>query len=407
MLHEPSRIADLLVRDLFNELNEVDRTTLRQWLEADVKHLQLAEKMYLKPHWLQQNYKDYDAIDNEATWAIIQQHLSVPARRNTGITPTAIFRNKVAIRYLLAGLCVSGIGVAAIVHYTSTGKKDVIAIQPTQPAPATDQAYLSYAGGPAIALKDYRPGWAIKKGNMVINKPSEGVVRISMPNLSPESMDETVDQVALSTPMGGKYRIIMPDSSVISLNAASTVAFRGSFNQRRRVILRGEGYFEVKPLNRQDFVVELPQTLTIIAIGTVFDVRAYADDSRIQASLLSGHLLVKQPDSAAKYLSPGEAFVVDHLGQGAMRPGIDTANAVSWKNGQFVFVHQPIMDILHELSRWYNIDFDIQGQSDDPFDFAGSRSKSLVNLLDQLTRTGHIHYSIRNDKIIISLNTTD
>ena len=398
MILEPSGIADLLIRDLFNELNEEDRNILRQWLEADVKHRRLAEKMYDEPHWLEQIYKDYDAIDNEATWAIIQQHLSAQARRNTDVTSPAIFHNKAAIRYLLAGLCVSGICVAAIVYYPSVGRKNVIA---AQPAPATDQAYMSYAGGPAIALQDYKSGWTTEKGNMVISKPSEGVVRISIRDSSPGSTDDTVRQVTLNTPMGGKYRIIMPDSSIINLNAASTVAFRESFNRQRKVSLRGEGYFEVQRQKDDPFVVDALNMLTVKSIGTVFDIKAYENDAGISASLVTGHVLIeRQNDPAPHYLSPGQTYILNKDGTAHTDTLDQATDAVSWTNGRFDFEDQPITDILAEVGRWYNVSIEYHDPVTGHYSVQGSRHEPPGQLLNSLEKTGHMHFLIQPHTII-------
>lgn len=420
MTNEPSFIAKLLVQELTGELSREGRSILDDWAMSDAENRQFMEDIK-DEDWLMQHVHEYMQIDTRASWDMITARIPALAAVNydgilrhepvqTDEEPPVIradrrlifSRNMVAVWIsVILGCSFAALLVYHNYHSHQETKATVV------PVPASDQLYATYQGGPTMALQDYPPGWSTRKGNWEISKPAEGIVKLSLYESAAATVESDSSLLSLSTPGGGKYRIIMPDSSVVRLNAASSLDMAGSFNHQRRVILRGEGYFEVKPLNKQDFVVEVPRTLTITAIGTIFDVKGYADDSRIQVSLLSGHLLVEQPDSAAKHLNPGEAFVVDHLGQGAMRPGIDTAKAVSWKNGQFVFVHQPIMDILHELSRWYNIDFDIQGQSDDSFDFAGSRNKSLVELLDQLANTGHIQYSARDDKIIITLKTPE
>jgi len=409
MTNEPSFIAKLLVQELTGDLSGEGRSILDDWAMSDAENRQFMEDIK-DEDWLIQHVHEYRQIDTRASWDMLTARIPALKAVNDDREPPAIRakRRLIFSRSMTAVwiLVILGCSFAAWLVYYNYSHQE-IKTAAVLPVPASDQLYASYPGCPAIALQGHPPGWSTRKGNWEISKPAEDIVKLSLYESAAGTVDSDSPLLSLSTPRGGKYSIIMPDSSVVRLNAASSLDMAGSFNHQRRVILRGEGYFEVKPLDKQDFVVEVPRTLTITAIGTVFDVRAYADDSRIQASLLSGHLLLKQPDSAAKHLSPGEAFVVDRSGRGAMRPGIDTAKAVSWKNGQFVFVHQPIMDILHELSRWYNIDFDIQGQSDDSFDFAGSRNRSLVELLDQLAITGYIHYSVRNDKIVIFLKTPE
>jgi hypothetical protein len=47
-------------------------------------------------------------------------------------------------------------------------------------------------------------------------------------------------------------------------------------------------------------------------------------------------------------------------------PEVDTADAISWTRGNFVFRNAPLSEILKNIGRWYDIDPDLRGMTSDP-----------------------------------------
>lgn len=72
----------------------------------------------------------------------------------------------------------------------------------------------------------------------------------------------SIPMLSLSTPFGGLLQTQLPDSSHIWLNANSSLEYPAVFDEnQRRVVLQGEGYFEVKA-DKSIHSSYVPATLT-------------------------------------------------------------------------------------------------------------------------------------------------
>lgn len=99
----------------------------------------------------------------------------------------------------------------------------------------------------------------------------------------------------ISSMPGTITRLVLPDQSVVWLNAGSRLVYPSVFDEKeRKVQLFGEGYFEVEADSEHPFSVSTSEGLRVIAYGTKFNVNAYDDEPFIEAvlekerSMLSG-----------------------------------------------------------------------------------------------------------------------
>ena len=99
----------------------------------------------------------------------------------------------------------------------------------------------------------------------------------------------SIPMLSLSTPFEGLLQTQLPDSSHIWLNANSSLEYPAVFDEnQRRVVLQGEGYFEVKADKKHPFIV-CTGDIDIIATGTAFNVNAY-EKSSVDVTLVEGHV---------------------------------------------------------------------------------------------------------------------
>lgn len=74
-------------------------------------------------------------------------------------------------------------------------------------------------------------------------------------------------------------RFVLPDQSVVWLNSGSKLTYPSVFEEKeRKVLLSGEGYFEVEADPEHPFCVSTSEGLRVVAYGTKFNVNAYADE---------------------------------------------------------------------------------------------------------------------------------
>ena len=78
-------------------------------------------------------------------------------------------------------------------------------------------------------------------------------------------------------PRGGEYKVVLPDGTIVWLNAESSLRFPTLFTgKERKVYAKGELYFDVKHDDTKPFIVEVEKDYLVRVLGTEFNLRAYS-----------------------------------------------------------------------------------------------------------------------------------
>lgn len=372
-------------------------TCTRQELEellATLKKDTVDEALYqaLEQHWLDSRnaagIPDAEARLDDLLKNIRFQVGAVPIRRRA-------FR----WRYAAAAVLLLGISVAvylfvrqasaptpAVVH-NNTLKEDV--------PPGSNKAVLTLADGSAVAL-DSAAGRVMQQGNTTVHLQNGGLQYAVQGGSNPVSYNTLV------TPRGGQYRLVLSDGTKVWLNAASRLKYPTAFTGKERVVeLEGQGYFEITPDAAQPFKVRV-NNMEVLALGTSFDIMAYADEKTVNATLLTGAVKVSA-DQESRLLQPGQQAV---LAQGSDIIGVsrvNTENVIAWKNGYFSFVDADIHTIMRQLSRWYDVDVSYEGGTPQGL-FSGEigRGLTLAQAL-KILEQARVHFRIENNRHIVIL----
>ena len=78
---------------------------------------------------------------------------------------------------------------------------------------------------------------------------------------------QTKSWVEINAPDAARVEFMLPDSTIGWLNSGSKLKYCTSFNENRKVELKGEAYFEVKHRNQSEFIVSL-DNLDVKVLGT-------------------------------------------------------------------------------------------------------------------------------------------
>lgn len=217
-------------------------------------------------------------------------------------------------------------------------------------------------------------------------------------------------QIFKSTKRGEKLKLVLPDSSIVYLNASSKLRFPSRFpaGKIREIQLEGEAFFEVKHDTGRPFIVHSGQLQTRV-LGTSFNVAAYPG-SRISVAVRTGKVGVSEiTNGQRKHLSlltPGQQLTYD---QAKDRYIIDQQRAADfngWTENRFVFKAETLGYIVHVLERAYNISVKISNPKLLSCRFnATFANKSIREIADQLhTMSGNkIKYQFNTDKTVITL----
>jgi len=167
--------------------------------------------------------------------------------------------------------------------------------------------------------------------------------------------------VVKSNPKGIKSRILLPDSSLVFLNADSQISFPKDFMANRQVILTGEAFFEVKKMEERPFYVQAGAVSTTV-LGTSFNVNtAYLES--IEVALATGKIrILNEHTGKDLILKPGEAGKISKETQSMEVIEIDPIKISLWKEGILHFDKEPFQLVIKKLENWYGVKISVKGE---------------------------------------------
>ncbi|MGZ3922282.1 MAG: FecR domain-containing protein [Flavisolibacter sp.] len=230
---------------------------------------------------------------------------------------------------------------------------------------------------------------------------------------------KTVSEVI--SPVGSKTKLVLPDSTVVWLNAGSKLTYNEHFGAtNRNTTLVGEAFFDVKKSN-MPFIIHT-NSLQIKVLGTAFNVKAYPDEKTTETSLLRGRVeitLDKRPGE--RYiLMPNEKLIVANDQQEVKVKAFEkkepiavlrnithvddsTVIETSWVQNRLVFEDEPFIEVAKKMERWYGVKIAFADEKVANDHVYGSfTSETIVEALDALKIGFHFDYKIEGKNITIA-----
>lgn len=196
-------------------------------------------------------------------------------------------------------------------------------------------------------------------------------------------------------------KVVLPDSSTVWLNSGTTLTYNNKFGVNNRDLsLKGQAFLKVTK-NKHTPLIVSSNDLKIKVLGTRFDVRAYPEDNQINVVLESGsvELLSTKNQSFDYYLKPGE-MAEYHKGKKEIKINkINPANYTTWKDGELIFVNDPMADVIRRLERKFNVEIVVKNPRVYKSIFnANFKNESLKEILDYIEFTSPITYKLQTKK---------
>lgn len=201
---------------------------------------------------------------------------------------------------------------------------------------------------------------------------------------------------AISTPAGGFYKVTLGDGTQVYLNSKSTLEFPvGFYGTERHVKLNGEAYFKVAKNKKMPFIVSVGET-DVRVLGTEFIINSFGKQTK--TTLFEGSVQLKHLTNY-KILVPGQEGLSDR--NGIFVNQADTAAALAWTNGLFVFNDQSLTDVLKELSRWYDFTFDENSIPNKRLYIRLNRNTAFNDVLQMLYTTTGLKFKVEERRLSI------
>jgi transmembrane sensor len=159
-----------------------------------------------------------------------------------------------------------------------------------------------------------------------------------------------------------KY-LLLPDSTQVWLNAASSLEFPETFQPgKREVYLVGEAFFDVKHAESMPFLIHTGNVITRV-LGTAFNIKAYPDQPDVIVSVKRGKVQVSKNEKLVATLTVGQQVTVTAAAQQTDIQPTKESRVADWTTGQLSYTSRPLSDILKDLERNYNVTIELTAAS--------------------------------------------
>ena len=373
-------IEILILKYLQGKLAEGEKRQLDEWLKDD-RNKKLFSRLVNKQRILVKMER-LDEYDWEKSWKVMEKKLHE--------------RKKFSWKYW--GMVASLLGIVLLGTWVFMEKNEkkspVVVMRGVEPGGVF--AELVLPDGKIVELnKDSNNLFLGESGKVLRNE--NGVLFLTQDSVQLQK----VGYSEIRTPRGGEYQVVLPDNSIVWLNADSKLRFPLTFSgKERRVFASGELYFQVAKDSLSPFRIEVEGLYEVEVLGTEFNVRAYSDLPSA-TTLVDGRVLIR--DKGTKVvLKPGEQAVKGKHGEVVVRE-VDVAPYIAWKQGYFLFEDERLEDILNELARWYdvNVFFENSSVREERFSVDMPRHESFEEVLRLIEQTRSIQIEIEGNNVFV------
>jgi len=233
-----------------------------------------------------------------------------------------------------------------------------------------------------------------------------GAVAFGWFMMRPHSKQPLAATKGLAKKMTGRseYRyMLLPDSTQVWLNAASTLEYPQQFAAaKREVYLTGEAYFDVKHADKQPFLIHTGKVTTMV-LGTAFNINAYPGRENIIVSVSRGKVRVNYNDKEMAVLTQGQQVKVSNTSNRVVQKKQAIAEAAPWQQGNLQYDDESIRDIVADLERNYDVTIRVQNESlaNERITTSFRREIGIENALKVLCNLTDTRLTLENNMYVI------
>ena len=177
-----------------------------------------------------------------------------------------------------------------------------------------------------------------------------------------ENVRTTSDEMIVSTGVGERANITLPDGTTVTLNAESALTYQPNrFNKEERQIhFDGEGYFQVA--RNEDCPFRIDATgLKVEVLGTTFNLDAHREAATAELSLEEGSVsFLSTKTGESVIVEPNQQVILNQ--KDGLLTVIKPENiqyASAWKRGEISFENIPFEEVIQTMEENYHVDIEI------------------------------------------------
>jgi len=248
------------------------------------------------------------------------------------------------------------------------------------------------------------------------------IIKYIVPNFKEQSATLQKNLSEISTHNGSKTNVVLPDGTIVKLNAGSQLTYDKEYgNTIREVNLTGEAFFEVVKNKEKPFIIHTKK-INIKVLGTTFNVKSYPNE-KTETSLVKGSIEITFKDNPNKkvILKPNEKLIVADKERPAnfiktlpSEPAVaishlnytrkdSTIIETAWVQNKLVFKNETFKELALQMERWYDISIRFNNPGMENLQFTGTfENETVQQALNALQLSAKFNYSIKDNEIEIS-----
>ena len=262
-----------------------------------------------------------------------------------------------------------------------------------------------------------------------------------------QSLTEVAGYIEITAPAGSRTHVALDDGSKVWLNAGTKLLYSNQFGKKdRNIELVGEAYFSVAKRTDLPFVIQAAD-IKITALGTAFNVKAYAEEGRVETSLESGSVKIERiiesggnavVDQQPIILKKNEkvsllAYISNQSEDEIKKEEIrkedepmkqeiqpvapasftdvfvekleDIRVSTSWKDSNWIIRNESMKSLAVKLGRRYDVNFIFRDNDLEKYNFSTTlRDETLEQVLNMIQVSAPIKYVIEGKNVYLSQN---
>ena len=204
---------------------------------------------------------------------------------------------------------------------------------------------------------------------------------------------ETLDSIHLDYPL--------PDQSIVTLNAASTLELdTTNWSSNRTLFLTGEAFFDV--MEGSTFRVNTDQG-EVKVLGTTFNV--FQREDRLKVACYTGKVEVSHQKQKVT-LNPEEYAYLDLKGT-LIKDSIRNRNSKGWMDDVYSFKDEPVSEAFAEIERQFGVTVVINSPSKDSLYSGFFSGRSLKDALENVCYSMSLDYDVDLKSKMVTITDID
>ncbi len=246
-------------------------------------------------------------------------------------------------------------------------------------------------------------------------------------NTNVSSYTPTAQTIEYVAPLGSRSYVKLNDGSKVWLNSGTTIKYTNDFgSDNRNIELSGEAFFEVAKNKNLPFKVNTGE-ISVTALGTKFNVKAYSEEKTIETTLLEGSVklesdvvklkenLVLKRNEKAVFTKKDQSINIQNNTTpnqeektASVKPSmqiiqsIDPEPIVSWKEKRWIISNEKLGALSVKLERRYDVNIIFDNELLKDYSFGGTlEDETLEQVLKAISYAAPIKYIIDGKTVYI------